>query len=82
MFIYFSKVYKEYVCIVYRVKMYDENSKRKIYKWVDNNRLKFNEYQKMKQREYYHNNDDLKLKKQRDYKFKKICMTFRNILIP
>ena len=53
---------------------------RKIDKWVAKNRHKNNEYQKKTQREYY-NNDDIKIKKQKQYQFRKICAEFRNILL-
>ena len=61
--------------------MYDEDVKLKIYKWVSNNRNTYNEYQRQKQKEYYHQNKNQKLKKHNDYIFRKISNEFRNILL-
>jgi hypothetical protein len=61
--------------------MYNEKLKLYIDKWVKNNRSYVNDYQKQKQKEYYKNNPDIKLRKQNEYKYKKITAEFRNILI-
>jgi hypothetical protein len=61
--------------------IYDEIQKKRIYKWVDDNRYKYNPYQREKAKEYYHNNPNVKSKKQRNYETKKVFELFRNILI-
>jgi hypothetical protein len=60
--------------------MYNENKKIEIYKWRNDNRSHYNEYQKQKQKEYYKNNTDVKLRKKKEYIFRKISAEFRNIL--
>jgi hypothetical protein len=61
--------------------MYSEAVKRAIKKYVSKNKEKHNEYQKLKQKEYYRSNPEYKLVKQRTYmKWKKISQIFRNIL--
>jgi hypothetical protein len=61
--------------------MYNLTQKEHIYKWVAKNKVKYNEYQKEKQKEYYQSNPELKLKKKNEYQYKKIRMIFMNILI-
>ena len=61
--------------------MYCEASKRAINKYVDKNRAQHNEYQKNKQKEYYKTNPNIKLRKQKEMKWRQITIIFRNILV-
>jgi hypothetical protein len=62
--------------------MYNEATKKATKKYIEKNRSMYNDYQNRKQREYYKSNPEVKLRKQRDYKWKQITIVFRNILIP
>jgi hypothetical protein len=61
--------------------MYSEATKKATKKYIDKNRAIYNNYQNEKQREYYKSNPVIKLRKQRDYKWKQITILFRNILL-
>ena len=61
--------------------MYNDVNKRAISNYVRKNKAQHNEYQKMKQKEYYRSNPNIKLRKQREMKWRQISVIFRNILI-
>lgn len=71
--------------------MYNENIKKSIYKWRENNKDEWNEYHNVKEKERYEKNKvEILIKKKEIYEYKKFLFNsnlknelnyFRNILI-
>lgn len=61
---------------------YNNNIKKSIYKWRENNSTEFKDYMNSYMSDYYKTHSDYFKRKRRElYKFKKEAEIFRNILL-